>query len=192
MDGNYTSVLNSKMRNLLGVIIGFIIVSAILFNNGNSVYSISNGNISGIGYGNNGERFGSYVACSEADVIHYFRGSSIHFETALSDNSAVSTNSDTPLGSWVVEFVSDNTQSPVRIGGQIIESNLSDNNYTLLGEKTFDDVCNNIGNTITLTGGCGENTKIWFSGSNNEKVGSLTPPNGEKIDYLFGSEVNCF
>lgn len=192
MNQKYSAFLNSKQRKLLGIVVCLIVTSVVLFDNGNTVYSITHGKISGTGYGNNGERFGSFVACSEPDVVHYFKGSNIHFETSLSDDSAIGDNSDISLGFWVIEFISDNSQSPIRIGGQIIESNLNDETYTLLGEKTFDDVCNNVGNAITLTGGCGENTKIWLSNSNNEEVGSVTPPNGDKIDYLFGSEVNCF
>jgi hypothetical protein len=191
MNEKSDSSLNSKMRKSVYVFVAFFIISTILFNNGNTVYSINQGIISGTGYGNNGERFGSFVACSESDTVHYFKGSTIYFKTTLTDNSAVNKNSGTSLGSWVIEFIADNSQSPVRIGGQIIESNLDHNTYTLLGEKTFDDVCSNIGNTITLTGGCGENTRIWYSDSNNEKVGSITPPDGDKAFYLFGSEVDC-
>ncbi len=191
MNEESDSSLNSKMRKSVYVFVAFFIISTILFNNGNTVYSINQGIISGTGYGNNGERFGSFVACSESDAVHYFKGSTIYFKTTLTDNSAVNKNSGTSLGSWVIEFIADNSQSPVRIGGQIIESNLDHNTYTLLGEKTFDDVCSNIGNTITLTGGCGENTRIWYSDSNNEKVGSITPPDGDKAFYLFGSEVDC-
>ena len=191
MNEKSDSSSNTKMRQSVYVFVAFFVISAVLFNNGNTVYSINQGIISGTGYGNNGERFGSFINCSGTDKVHYFKGSTIHFETSLSDNSAVGKNSGTSLGSWVIEFIAEDSQSPVRIGGQIIESNLDHNTYTLLGEKTFDSVCNNIGNTITLTGGCGENTRIWYSDSNNEKVGSITPPNGDKAFYLSGSEVNC-
>lgn len=183
--------LNSEIRKSVCVFVAFFIISAIFFNNDNTVYSIKQGIISGTGYGNNGERFGSFISCSGTDEVHYFKGSTIHFETSLSDNSAAGKKSGTSLGSWVIEFIAENSQSPVRIGGQIIESNLDHNTYTLLGEKTFDNVCNNVGDTITLTGGCGENTRIWYSDSNNEKVGSITPPDGDKAFYLFGSEVDC-
>jgi hypothetical protein len=182
---------NSKMRKLVYVFVAFFVISTILFNNGNIVYSINQGIISGTGYGNSGERFGSFISCSETDEVHYFKGSTIHFKTSLSDNSAVGKNSGPSSGSWVIEFVSENSQAPIMIGGQIIESNLDYNAYSLLGEQTFDNVCNNIGNTITLTGECGENTRIWFLDSNYEKVGSITPPSGDKVYHLFGSEVDC-
>ncbi|TVP39464.1 hypothetical protein [Candidatus Nitrosocosmicus arcticus] len=191
MNEKTDSSLNSKMQKSVYIFVAFFVISAILFNNGNTVYSINQGIISGTGYGNSGERFGSFISCSETDEVHYFKGSTIHFETSLSDNSAVGKNSGTSLGSWVIEFTAENSLSPVRIGGQIIESNLDRDTYTLLGEKTFDNVCNNIGNIITLTGGCGENTRIWYSDSNNEKVGSITPPDGDKAFYLLGSEVDC-
>ena len=191
MDEKSDLALNSKIRKLGYGFTAFFVISAILFNNGNTVYSINQGIISGTGYGNNGERFGSFMTCSEPDVVHYFKGSTINFKTSLTDNSGVGKNSGTSLGSWVIDFIAENSQSPVRIGGQIIESNLDHNTYTLVGEKTFDNVCNNTGNAITLTGGCGENTRIWFLDSNNEKVGSTTPPYGDKINYVFGSEVDC-
>ena len=185
------STLHSKMMKLIYVFTAFFVISTILSNIGNTVYSINQGIVSGTGYGNNGERFGSFISCSETDVVHYFKGSTIHFETSLSDDSAVGKNSGTSLGSWVIDFIAEDSQSPMRIGGQIIESNLDHNTYKLLGEQTFDNVCNNIGNDITLTGACGENTGIWFSDSNNEKVGSVTPPDGDKVYHLFGSEVKC-
>ena len=191
MNQKKDSVLGSKIQKLLYAITVMFVMSAILVNNGNTVYSSTQGIISGTGYGNNGERYGSFVTCSDSGVVHHFKGSSIQFETTLGDNSVTDKNSGASLGSWTIDFISENSQSPLRLGGQIIESNLDSNMYTLLGEETFDNVCNSVGNTITLTGVCGKNTKIWFSDSNNSKVGSITPPNGDKVYYLFGSVVNC-
>src|SRR5687768_4460776 len=105
--------LNSKIRKSVYVFVAFFIISTILFNNGNTVYSINQGIISGTGHGNNGERFGSFVACAESDAVHYFKGSTIYFKTTLTDNSAVNKNSGTSLGLWVIEFIADNSQSPV-------------------------------------------------------------------------------
>ena len=184
-------VINLNLRKFGYVFAGFFVISAILFNNGNAVYSTNQGIISGTGYGNNGERYGSFVTCSESDVVHHFKGSAIQFKTTLGDNLAEGKNSGKSIGSWTIDFVTEDSQSPVRLGGQIIESKLDSNTYTLVGEETFDTVCNNVGNTITLTGECGENTKIWYSDSNKAKVGSVTPPNGDKVNYLFGSVVDC-
>ncbi|HKR73378.1 MAG TPA: hypothetical protein VJR94_04630 [Candidatus Nitrosocosmicus sp.] len=192
MNQRHDSTLGLQMRKLARVITAFFIISVILFSSGNTVYSTTQGIISGAGYGNNGERYGSFLSCSNSDVVHHFKGSSIQFKTALGDNSVAGKNSDLSLGSWSIDFIAEDSQSPVRLGGPIIEANLENNMYTLLGEETFDDICGIVGNTITLTGECGENTKIWYSDSNNAKVGSFTPPHGEKINYLFGSEVNCF
>jgi hypothetical protein len=191
MNAKKDLVLNYKMQKPVCMFITFFIISTILISNINSVYSINQGIISGSGYGNNGERFGSFVACSDSNAIHYYKGSTIRFETPINDNLGESTNVETALGSWEIEFATQDSQSSDKIGGQIISSSLENNTYTLLGEKTFDNVCNNIGNTITLTGGCGENTRIWYSDSNNAKVGSTTSPIGDKIYYLFGSKVNC-
>jgi hypothetical protein len=191
MNQKHDSPLGSRKRKLAPVITAFFIISVILLSNGNTVYSTTHGIISGTGYGNNGERYGSFVSCSNSDVVHHFKGSSIQFKTALGDHSVAGKNSGLSLGSWSIDFIAEDSQSPVRLGGPIIEANLENNMYTLLGEETFDDICNFVGNTITLTGECGENTKIWYSDSNNAKVGSITPPNGDRAYYLFGSVVNC-
>src|SRR3712207_1614832 len=162
MKERFNLALNKKIGKLGYTFIVFFVMSAILFNNGNMVYSVREGVISGTGYGNNGKRFGSFITCSEPDVAHYFKGSTIHFKTFLSDISEVGGNSATSSGSWVIEFIAEDSQSPIKIGGQIIESSLDHNTFTLVGEETFDNVCNDIGNTITLTGECGENTRIGF------------------------------
>lgn len=181
----------TTMRKVVLISIVFFIISTILLSSGKSVYSIKEGIISGIGYGNNGERFGSFITCSEPETFHYFEGSNIHFETTVGDNSAIGKDSTLSLGSWIIDFISTNSHSPVRIGGQIIESGLDQNIYTLVGEETFDNICHDIGNTITLTGKCGENMIISFLDSGNEKVGSITPPFGDKEFRMFGSEINC-
>lgn len=169
----------------------FFLVSIFLFNRVDAVYSINEGNISGTGYGNNGERYGSFRICSGSDTLHYFKGSNIYFHTSSNDDSAGGKISEVSLGSWVIDFLTEHPQGLVRVGGQIVQSSLNQDTYRLLGKETFDDVCNNIENIITLTGECGENTKISFFESNNEKVGSIAPPYGYKVYYLFGSEVNC-
>ena len=71
------------------------------------------------------------------------------------------------------------------------EVNYDQFNNTIVGTETFDNVCNDVGNTITLKGECGDNTRIWFSDSKDAKVGSLTPPYGDKSYYLMGSKVEC-
>ncbi len=169
----------------------FLVGATLFFSNTGIVYSIEQNSISGIGYGNNGDRFGSFISCSGTDSVQYFEGSAIHFETLPIDNSALGKNSETSLGTWTIDFVGDNSQSPTRISGDISESMVENNTYTLVGKETFDNVCNDMGNTITLKGECGENTRIWFSDSNDAKVGSLAPPNGDMLYYLTGSKVDC-
>ena len=85
----------------------------------------------------------------------------------------------------------DISQNPARISGDISETKMENNSYTIVGTETFDNVCNDVGNTITLKGECGDNTRIWFSDSKDAKVGSLTPPYGDKSYYLMGSKVEC-
>jgi len=191
MESNSNVVETPSKRLLLRTSIAFFVITIILLNIVDTAHSAKQSGIFGVGYGNNGDRFGSIVSCSESDVIHNFEGSTIQFEATLSDNSKIDKNSGISAGSWVIDFSLENSASPVRISGDIIKSSLNHNTYTLLGKETFDNVCNDIGNAITLTGNCGENTKIWFSDSNHQKVGSLTPPHGDEAYYLFGSKVNC-
>lgn len=181
----------SPIQRVIFIFIGFFIISSAGFNDGIAGYSINDGVISGTGFGNNGERFGSFMICSDSNTLHYFKGLNIYFKTIFNDNSFSGKKSDIPLGSWVINFVTADSQYPVKIEGLITGSNVDHNSYRILGEETFDNVCNSIGNTITLTGECGQNTRITFSDSNNEKVGSLIPPYGDRIYQLFGSEVNC-
>lgn len=185
-----SSTMNPTIRREISAFMVFFIISIALFNNGNAVYSMKDGVISGTGFGNNGERFGSFISCSVSNTLHYFKGSNIHFKSPLNDNLE-GKDSDKFLGTWVINFKTDYSQSPVKIGGLITESNVDHNVYSLIGEETFDNICNSIGNTITLTGECGENTRIAFSDSNKEKVGSIIPPYGDKMYQLFGSEVDC-
>lgn len=180
------------MRKSLFVFTVFFLIVTFTFENVHPVFSTEPNTLSGTGYGNNGERFGSFMSCSDADSVHYFKGSTIHFKTALDDYYETDNkNSDTPIGSWTIDFIVDDLQSPMRIGGDINEFKINNNTYALVGKETFDNVCNDIGNTITLVGECGENTRISFVDSNNEKIGSLTPPNGDKSHYLKGSNVDC-
>ena len=188
-----SNVVNTTSKKLLlrTSIAFFAITLLLVLNVFSTAHSADQSSIIGDGYGNNGDRFGSIVSCSDPDDIHYFEGSTIHFETISSDNSNINKNSDIAAGSWVIDFSLENSQTPWRISGDIIESSLDHNNYTLLGKEKFDNVCNDIGGDITLTGNCGENTKIWYSNPNNQKVGSLTPPYGDEGYYLFGSKVHC-
>lgn len=186
-----SSTINSISQKVKFAFIVFFVISFALFNNSNPVSSIKEGIVTGTGYGNNGERFGSFITCSGSNSLHYFKGSNIDFKTSLNDNSLGNEKSDTSIGSWVINFITDDSQSPAKIAGLIIESNVDHNGYRLLGKETFDNVCNNIGNIITLTGECGENKRITFSDSNYERVGSIIPPHGDKIYHLFGSKVSC-
>lgn len=185
-----SSNLNSAMRRLIFKFMVYTIVSIALFDHGNTVYSIKDEIFSGTGYGNNGERFGSFMTCSGSNSFHYFEGSNIYFKTQMNDNAAGGNKSGPSIGSWIINFIADNSQSAVKIGGLITEANIDHNMYSLFGEETFDNVCNNVGNTITLTGECGENKKITFSDS-NEKIGSIVPPDGVKLYELFGSVIDC-
>lgn len=191
MVGKLSIATFSGSRKLLLTFNSLLLFGALFFSNVSIVYSIGESSISGIGYGNNGDRFGSFMSCSEHDLVHYFEGSTIHFETSLNDHSAIGQNSGTFTGSWTIDFMVDESQNPMRISGDISELKLENNNYTLVGKETFDNVCNDVGNTITLKGECGENTRIWFDDSKNAKVGSLTPPYGDKSYYLMGSNVDC-
>jgi len=182
---------NLELKKLLLVLTVFLATATLFLNNTGAVYSLEQNSISGIGYGNNGDRFGSFISCSGTDSVHYFEGSAIHFETSIIDNSPIGGNSGISSGTWTIDFVGDTSQSPTRISGDISESMVENNTYTLVGKETFDNVCNDMGNTITLKGECGENTRIWFSDSKDTKVGSLAPPNGDKLYYMMGSKVNC-
>ncbi len=64
--------------------------------------------------------------------------------------------------------------------------------YTIVGNEVRDDVCKDVGSSVILSGKCANNGPIQFLTSNGEKIGSTTPPMGDKVYHVFGSVVNCY
>jgi hypothetical protein len=140
----------------------------------------------GIGYGNGGLRFSSVVSC--ADGTHFFQESKMVFDVT----APTSQGNSLALGTWQMSFLKSDESDPFMKKGYITKMIIDNKKYTLLGNEVRDDICKDVGSSVILSGKCSYNDPIQFLTSNGEKVGSTTPPNGEKIYHVFGSVVNCY
>ena len=142
--------------------------------------------VHGIGYGNGGLRFSSIVSC--ADGMHFFQQSKLEFDVTAS----TSQGNSLALGTWQMSFLKSDEAEQLLKKGYITKMIIDNKKYTMLGNEMRDDVCKDVGSNVILSGQCGYNDPIQFLTSNGEKIGSTTPPNGDKVYHVFGSVVNCY
>lgn len=157
-----------------------LLLPNVLINNSFASY------ISGIGFGNSGLRFTSFATCD--DKIHFFKDSEISFKASSNNNL---NNKNQVNGTWEIKFNQFNQNIPKVKSGNIINSTIYNNLFLIIGKESIDSICNNNNNLIMITGQCGKNNPIYIFSNDNEKLGSLSAPKGDKIYYLFGDQIIC-
>jgi hypothetical protein len=145
--------------------------------------------IQGEGFGNNGFRFNSFVDCANQQHQSFHGGSYTHFTADLSNL----TKSKNGIGTWMIEYKNDGIAGLKTLvnGGSLTNGSINGSHYSLTGLETVNSVCGGSPTPIILTGECGQNTAVSYQFANGEKTGSTVPPSGDKVDYLFGSDVRC-
>jgi hypothetical protein len=145
--------------------------------------------IRGEGFGNNGVHFMSFADCANQQHKLFYGGSHMNFTVDLSKI----TKGEKQIGTWTIEYkngaLADSNSSFQR--GFFTSGTINDGQYSLTGLESTDTVCKESPTPVTVTGQCGDNTTVNYRFSNGEKTGSTIPPNGDKVYYLSGSNVNC-
>jgi hypothetical protein len=180
-----------RIRTLTKLSFSIVIVSIVIVSIAFSsnffipVYAVEQ-YIHGIGYGNGGLRFSSVVSC--ADEMHFFQESKLEFDGTASTPKGNSLAS----GTWQMSFLKSDESQQLLKKGYITKIIIDNKKYTIVGNEVRDDVCKDVGSSVILSGKCTNNDPIQFLTSNGEKIGSTTPPVGDKVYHVFGSEVNCY
>jgi hypothetical protein len=159
---------------------------------------IGNLNVRGESFGNNGNRFGSFIECShdEQGSRRYFPGG-VHLKFSaniLDDNQFNAT------GIWQLSLHPYGTTNAIIkngtfYSGQVLGGGNEDASrgvtFTLGGIEITDEICGGISKNVIIKASCSEAAPVFYSELDGDKVGSKTPPEGSTIYYLFGNNVTC-
>jgi hypothetical protein len=179
------------MQMRISALILIIIWSFLLVPNvpASTLAKIKAASIHGEGFGNNGLHFMSFVDCTNQQHKFFYGGSHTNFIVDLSNT----TNGKKEIGTWMIEYkngaLSDSNLLFQR--GFLINGTVNGSQYNLTGLESIDTVCKESPTRVTITGQCGNNTTVNYKFANGEKMGSTVPPNGDKVYYVFGSNVHC-
>ena len=155
-------------------------------------------NVRGESFGNNGNRFGSFVECShdEQGLRKYFPGG-VHLKFSakiLDDNQSSAT------GFWQLFFhtygtINAITKNGTFYSGQVLGGGIEDASrgvtFTLGGIEITDEICGGTSKNVIIKASCSEAAPVFYSELDGDKVGSKTPPEGNAIYYLFGNNITC-
>jgi len=154
-------------------------------------------NVRGESFGNNGNRFGSFIECSheEQGLRRYFPGGvDLKFSAKiLGDNQSSAT------GFWRLSFHAYGTTNAIAKNGTFYSGQVLGGNddasrgatFTLGGVEITDEICGGISKNVIIKASCSEAAPVFYSELDGDKVGSKTPPEGNAIYYLFGNNVTC-
>jgi hypothetical protein len=158
---------------------------------------IGNLNVRGESFGNNGNRFGSFIECShdEQDLKRYFPGGvRLKFSANILDD-----NQSGATGFWQLSVHPFGTANAITKNGTFYSGQVlggSDDasrgvTFTLGGIEITDEICGGISKNVIIKASCSEAAPVFYSELDGDKVGSKTPPEGNAIYYLFGNNVTC-
>jgi hypothetical protein len=178
---------------LAGIVVSFSLIFALVdigFSH-QPVLGVQAIGVQGEGFGNNGERFASFVDCGDGKKEFYNGGSHLKFSSTISDHSVDDEENNNMSGEWKIEFRTSGTSEFQYKSGSFSIGKISNNIFTLSGVETKDDVCRAAPSNMTITGYCNDSAPIYYDASNGQKIGSTVPNSEEPIYYLFGSQIHC-
>lgn len=154
-------------------------------------------NVRGKSFGNNGNRFGSFVECSHDDrgLRKYFPGGvHLKFSAKILDDIQSSAT-----GFWRLFFHAYGTTNAITKNGTFYSGQVLGGNedasrgvtFTLAGIEITDEICGGISKNVIIKTSCSEAAPVFYSELDGDKIGSKTPPEGNAIYYLFGNNVTC-
>jgi hypothetical protein len=147
--------------------------------------------IDGMGFGNSGNRFSSFVECLHGKQISFDGGSMITFSAMLSINQQHEANKHNANGTWHIEYRTSLNDQLLYQEGIITSLDFEEKSYLLYGTETRDDVCGTINDRIVIETWCLDNTPIKYDNFAGDKPGSFAPPDYIKIYHFFSSKVSC-
>ncbi len=155
-------------------------------------------NVRGESFGNNGNRFGSFIECShEEQGLRRYSPGGVHLKFSakiLDDNQSSAT------GFWQLFFHAYGTTNAITkngtfYSGQVLGGGNEDAHrgvtFTLGGIEISDEICGGVSKNVIIKASCSEAAPVFYSELDGDKVGSKTPPEGNAIYYLFGNNVTC-
>lgn len=174
-------IKNSFISLSCSLIISILLILPSLF----PVYYSNGSLINGTGFGNSGLRFTSFAQCD--GKYNFFKDSEIIFKTTDNNDS----KKNITHGDWEIKFNQYYANISKMKAGNIINFKIDKNYFFIVGKETLDNICKNNNSIIIITGQCGKNNPIYFMSNDNERVGSIIPPRGDKMYHLFGDQIIC-
>jgi hypothetical protein len=155
-------------------------------------------NVRGESFGNNGNRFGSFVECShdEQGLRRYFPGGvHLKFSAKILDDNQSSATGFRQLFFHAYGTTNAITKNGTFYSGQVIggenENASRGVTFTLGGIEITDEICGGTSKNVIIKASCSEAAPVFYSEFDGDKVGSKTPPEGNAIYYLFGNNITC-
>jgi hypothetical protein len=145
--------------------------------------------IQGEGYGNNGARFKSFVACLDGKRYSFDGGS--HLKLNASGNKVNNYNSI--YGRFIIEY-HDSVGNVQHESGLFVDGALSKPSYILKGIEIDNTICHGPSRTIvTLSGLCGNDVAINYASNDKKTLSGSMLPNLIRTDSFsfYGSKVVC-
>ena len=154
-------------------------------------------NVTGESFGNNGNRFSSFINCvlDKHDSTKFFSGGSHLAISALILNETEAAESKA-IGSWTLSFYPYEATGTVNKNGTFYKGEVSEldngiRTFTLWGLEITDGICGSDSKDIIISGSCVETAPVYFSEPKGDSIGSKTPVDGENVYYFFGHDSMC-